>query len=89
LSACCHTAAEWCQPEELATLSFSAFLVVCDQEKKANVGQQISKGGNLCDKNRLLEELEAKQLTLLLMYPWTILGITVQMSYVEGCWQQN
>jgi len=37
----------------------------------------------------LLEELEAKQQTLLLMYPWTILGIAVQMSYMEGCWQQN
>ena len=36
-----HTAPEWCQPEKFATLSFSAFLVVCDQDKKLQVGQQI------------------------------------------------
>ena len=42
-----HTAPEWCQPDKLATLSFSAFLVVCDQDKRPYVGQQILKGGNL------------------------------------------
>ena len=36
-----HTAPEWCQPEKSATLSFSAFLVICDQDKKLQVGQQI------------------------------------------------
>ena len=36
-----HTAPEWCQPEKFATLSFSAFLVICDQDKKLQVGQQI------------------------------------------------
>ena len=36
-----HTAPERCQPEKFATLSFSAFLVVCDQDKKLQVGQQI------------------------------------------------
>ena len=40
---CCaiHTAPEWCQPEKSAILSFSAFLVICDQDKKLHVGQQI------------------------------------------------
>ena len=33
-----HTAPEWGQAEKLATLSFSAFLVVCDQDKKPHVG---------------------------------------------------
>ena len=36
-----HTAPERCQPEKFATPSFSAFLVVCDQDKKLQVGQQI------------------------------------------------
>ena len=36
-----HTAPERCQPEKFATLSFSAFLVVCDQDKKLQIGQQI------------------------------------------------
>ena len=36
-----HTAPEWCQPDRLGTLSFSAFLVVCDQDKKPHVSQQI------------------------------------------------
>ena len=36
-----HTAPERCQPEKFATLSFSAILVVCDQDKKLQVGQQI------------------------------------------------
>ena len=47
-SALDHTAPEWCQPVKLATLSFSAFLVVCDQDKTIHVGQQILKGGNFC-----------------------------------------
>ena len=37
-SQCQHTAPEWCQPDRLVTLSFSAFLVVCDQDKKPHVG---------------------------------------------------
>ena len=41
-----HTAPEWCQPDKLATLSFSAFLVICDQDKKPHVGQKNLKGGN-------------------------------------------
>ena len=36
-----HTAPERRQPDKFATLSFSAFLVVCDQDKKLQVGQQI------------------------------------------------
>ena len=36
-----HTAPERRQPKKFATLSFSAFLVDCDQEKKLQVGQQI------------------------------------------------
>ena len=36
-----HTAPDWCQPDKFATLSFSAFLVVCDRDKKPHVGQQI------------------------------------------------
>ena len=36
-----HTAPEWCQPDKLATLGFSAFLGVCDQDRKPHVGQQI------------------------------------------------
>ena len=32
-------------PTSLQLLSFSAFLVVCDQDKKPHVGQQILKGG--------------------------------------------
>ena len=36
-----HTVPERCQPEKFATPSFSAFLVVCDQDKKLQVGQQI------------------------------------------------
>ena len=49
-----HTAPEGCQPAKLATLSFSAFLVVCDQDKKPHVGQQILKGGNFCQLTSLL-----------------------------------
>ena len=49
-----HTAPERCQPDKLATLSFSAFLVVCDQDKKLQVGQQILKGGNFCQLSSLL-----------------------------------
>ena len=41
-----HTAPERCQPEKFATLTFSAFLVVCDQDKKLQIGQQILQGGN-------------------------------------------
>ena len=36
-----HTVPEGGQPDKLATLSFSAFLVVCDQDRKPHVGQQI------------------------------------------------
>ena len=36
-----HTAPEWCQPEMFATLSFSAVLFVCDQDKNLHVAQQI------------------------------------------------
>ena len=36
-----HTAPECCQPEMFATLSFSAVLIVCDQDKNLHVGQQI------------------------------------------------
>ena len=39
--ACTHTAPEWCQPEMFATLSFSAVLFVCDQDKNLHVAQQI------------------------------------------------
>ena len=37
------------------------------------------------------KEVDAKLLTpdQLLGKPWNILGITVQMSYVEGRWRQN
>ena len=49
-----HTAPEWCQPDKLTTLSFSAFLVVCDQDRKPHVGQQILKGGNFCQLTSLL-----------------------------------
>ena len=49
-----HTAPERCQPDKFATLSFSAFLVVCDQDKKLQVGQQILKGGNFCQLISLL-----------------------------------
>ena len=33
-----HTAPEWCQPDKLATLSFSAFLVVFDPGRSALLG---------------------------------------------------
>ena len=49
-----HTAPEWCQPDKLVTLSFSAFLVVCDQDKKPHIVQQILKGGNFCQLTSLL-----------------------------------
>ena len=49
-----HTAPEWCQPVRFATLSFSAFLVVCDQDKSVQTGQQILKGGNFCLPTSLL-----------------------------------
>ena len=39
-----HTAPEWCQPNKLATLSYSAFLVISDQDKEPHVVQQILKG---------------------------------------------
>ena len=46
------------------------------------------------DKNELLwvwEELEAKPFTTgqLLGYPWKLMDITLQMSYVEAWWHQN
>ena len=49
-----HTAPEWCQPDRLGTLSFSAFLVVCDQDKKPYVVQHILYGGNFCQLTSLL-----------------------------------
>jgi len=49
-----HTAPEWCQPAKFATLSFSAFLVICDQDKSVHVGQQILNGGNFCLPTSLL-----------------------------------
>ena len=41
----CHTAPE---SVKFATLSLSAFLVVCDQDKRFHIGQPIKKGGNFC-----------------------------------------
>ena len=49
-----HTAPEWCQPEMFATLSFSAVLFVCDQDKNLHVAQQILQGGNFCQLTSLL-----------------------------------
>jgi len=36
-----HTAPDWCQPDKFGTLSFLAFLVVCDRDKMPHVDQQI------------------------------------------------
>ena len=36
-----HTAPYLCQPDRLATLSFSAILIVCDRDKNIHIAQQI------------------------------------------------